>query len=95
MTDTTDRSTVTLDRRESADARRDKRTDRRFTARRNEGESHDVRDRRSDSRRDELAEKIVITEEDIKQFESPPPSPKHLLSTILLIIGLLVLLAQI
>jgi hypothetical protein len=125
MADTTERTTVTLDRREHAGRRteEDRRgTDQRKSQRRSEERRNaskpvdfserrlEVRrdtadrrqtarrsdsDRRDENRREDQAADIVITEEDIKRFESAPPSSKRLLSQVLLILGLLLLLTRI
>jgi hypothetical protein len=127
MMEETDRSSVTLDRRESRDRRayterrdNERRDDERRTgADRREGEAKSidfedrrkaerrtaserrsderraiVQNRRTNLRRSDGDEEIIITEEQLKAFESPPLSPKQMLSQILLAIGVLFLLSQ-
>ena len=122
-----DRSSVTLDRRESRDRRAyserrdterrgdERRTgtdmrgaeanaidfeDRRQTERRSVAERRSddrrttVPDRRANPRRSDGDEDIIITDAHLKALESPPLSPKRLLSQILLAIGALFLLSR-
>ena len=123
----TDRSNVTLDRRESRDRRAyierreterrdvERRTgtdrrgteansidfeDRRQAERRSAAEQRSaeqrttVPDRRAGLRRSDGDEEFIITDEHLKALESPPLSPKRILSQILLAIGALFLLSQ-
>ena len=97
MMEETDRSSVTLDRRESRDRRAY--TERRDNERRDDERRSDerraiVQNRRTNLRRSDGDEEIIITEEQLKAFESPPLSPKQVLSQILLAIGVLFLLSQ-